>query len=984
MVKGLSSDKKRKNLNFYTMKKLPYIILLAAGVTVTACGDKELDTKSSLSIREEFLTLELQATATTVSNIAVEANVAWVPTVAADGTEWLTAESLSGGQFLQLKATANTSLEVRSTTVSIGASGVPPVQISVAQLGQGAEILLSAERKTMLPEGGRFSVVVTANVSYTISIAEADAGWVSLDTLNKGAGKDTAWFVVAPYTFIFSDRSTLVDFKELSGTAKSLRIIQEKRPYISGSDDFPQDTMLRITGGETDGGSTATGLFEKSYDGDPTTMYHTKTNPTNPVVMSWAVSNAKQLDYLVYTPRSSGPNGTIGKLSIAVQYAGSTAYVPLGDYDFGMVNAASRVDFSPALKNVARVQFSVSTAGTDGTGSFFVSVAEIAFYKRGQGGMDPLEIFTDAACTALKPGITPDDISNIPVELYKSIAVALNNPNPDQVAAYREFRMGEFHPYYSPTLDAARNKTAKFGVRENPTGISVSTGEELTVLASGIPSGQSISLKVQAIAGHSETVKGYDLGPSVNIVNGANSIKLPTFAGSPGLVYVQYQINSEGALPNPVKIHFAKGGKLNGYFDNRRYAAEDFQRILSASDADNLYFDIIGKYASVTLKKANISQPARGKEFIDAMDSVVWIEWKFAGLLPPPLGYGGQHRTHGYFINLPMAAGVGAYASDYHTAYPDGQFQNLTNPSKLLNETSGTTNREVTWVLGHEHGHVNQLRPAFRWAGMTEVTNNIMAQYLQTHLCDYFPTSKSTRLTSRLWYDNRYQLGANTYFIADVPHNTAAVDVWLKLVPFWQLHLYLTDVLGKGTIPSAGFYADVYEYYRKSDPNASSRTAGQHQLEFVKVVCQKANLNLEAFFTQWGFLRPINESVNDYGEASLNIAQAQIDATLTLIRQYPSPATPVIHYINDDNVSLYQNNTAIVQGGKYTVFGSTILVPPMTWSGVVAWELYDGSLGTLKQVFVNNTKMSSYAGVSSGDKLYAVSVAGDRVEVGRN
>jgi hypothetical protein len=969
------------------MKKFLYTVFLAASsVAAVACGtDDELKTPPGVTIREEFLTHEFRATDTTV-NIIVMANVDWVATVSSDGIGWLTAENTNEGRYLQLKVTPNPDLTVRSAKVSVSASGVPSIEITVTQLGQAPNVLLSPPIKSLPAEGGRFSIAITANVAYTVAIAAADTSWLSLEALKKGAAKDTAWFVVRPATSFSSERIAEVAFKiEGSNSPSILTIVQAKQEYTSGSEDFPQDTMLKITGGNSNRGQYSTDRFENSYDGNTATMYHSSTTGATPIVMTWIIENAAQLDYLVYTPRSSGTNGNIGTLTILVKYVGVADYVSAGDYDFGMSSSSSRVDFTPALENVERVQFSVRTAATDGTGNLFANVAEIEFYKRGQGGIDPLVIFTDLACTELKPGVTQADIDAIPVELYKSIAVVLNNPNLDQVAAYREFRIGEFRSYYNPALDATRNKTAKYGVRENPTGISVSSGEELIVLADGIPAGQSVSLKVQAIAAHSDAHSGYDAGPSVSIANGANNIKLPAFEGGPGLLYVQNQCNSEAQLPTPVKIHFAGGSKVNGYFDSRRHAPEDFQRILSASTTENLYFDIIGKYASVTLKKTNISQPERGKEFIDAMDSVIWIEWRFAGLLPPPLGYGGQHRTHGYFINLPMKAGVGAYATDYHTAYPDAQFATLTNLSKLLNETTGTTNRENTWVLGHEHGHVNQLRPAFRWAGMTEVTNNIMAMYLQTTLGDYFSTSKNTHLTSRLWYSDYYQKGMNTYFHTGLPHNGSGRDVWLQLVPFWQLHLYLTDVLGKGTIPSAGFYADVYEYYRKSDPNASSRTAGGHQLKFVEVICQKANLNLEDFFTSWGFLRPVSESVNDYGEASLNITQAQINATLATIRQYPAPTgAKELQYINDDNINLYKNNTAIGQGGNYTVVGGKITVPPMTWSGVVAWELYDGTLGTLKQVYVNNTKMSSYAGVSSGDKLYAVSAAGERVEVGRN
>lgn len=749
----------------------------------------------------------------------------------------------------------------------------------------------------------------------------------------------------------------------------------------NGADTLPDDVRIAITGGGSNGGQYGSNAFAKSYDGDAATFYESAEHAPVPCLLTWSLQAADRIDYLVYTPRTDNINGAINELDILVKHTGSAVFESVGSYAWGASREPSRVEFIPALENVAEVQFSVRSASTTAT---TVNTAEIAFYKKGTSSFDPLTLFTDASCSELRQDISLSDVNNCPVALYQHIAQQLMNPA--TADAYREFRIGEFGAYYNPQLDASRNKTAQYSIRDNPTGIKVDAGDELIVFVSGIPAGQNVSLKVQGLSAY--TNSGYVFssasGPSFMLANGVNKIHVPSFAAGSGLIYVQYQVNTEMPLPDKVKIHFASGCSVNGYYDSRRHTSGDYARIVGAAAYD--YFDVIGKYAAITFKTAAMrSNAARGRDFIDAMDSVVWIEWKFAGLLPPPLGYGGRHRTHAYFVNLPMSEGVGAYATDYFTAYPDGTCQELANPRILLNEDG--SHREVNWVLGHEHGHVNQLRPAFKWVGMTEVTNNIMANYLQTNLGDYFPSSRSTHETSRLLYSNYYETAANYYFVGspgDVSHGGTGRDVWKQLVPFWQLHLYLTEVLGKGATPS-GLYADVYEHYRSSDPNAGSRSNGEHQLEFVKVVCQKANLNLENFFRAWGFLTPVDVTLTDYGSARLQVTQAQIDAALTQIRQYPAPAdAKEFQYITDANVGIFRDNAAMAAGGNWrstTTFSHAYM--PDGWTNAVAFELRDGSAsGTLKAVLLMNQSGQSKA-IAAGDKIYAVSAAGDRVEVPR-
>lgn len=83
-----------------------------------------------------------------------------------------------------------------------------------------------------------------------------------------------------------------------------------------------------------------------------------------------------------------------------------------------------------------------------------------------------------------------------------------------------------------------------------------------------------------------------------------------------------------------------------------------------------------------------------------------------------------------------------------------------------------------------------------------------------------------------------------------IPHNSSQADVFERLVPFWQLKLYMIDVLKKK------FYHDLYEYFRTYDYealNADKYTQGVYQLDFVRQVCRISGLNMLDFLRSGDF-----------------------------------------------------------------------------------------------------------------------------------
>lgn len=247
---------------------------------------------------------------------------------------------------------------------------------------------------------------------------------------------------------------------------------------------------------------------------------------------------------------------------------------------------------------------------------------------------------------------------------------------------------------------------------------------------------------------------------------------------------------------------------------------------------------------------------------------------------------------------------VSPNASDYRTVYNYSQSyaEPFCNPDKFAARC---------WGPAHEVGHCNQTRPGLKWAGTTEVTNNLTALFVQTsfgqpcklQVDKITPKDESGKLLPKaLIYD------AAIAFIVDGKRahclpNVADIVRETQVVPFWQLKLYLVDALGK-----TDFYHDLYEYFRNNpSPSSNGKNAGLDQLDFVRQVCRISGLNMLDFFEKWGFLREVNTTLNDYGSKSFIVTKNQIDELKKEIEaeNYAMPALDV-YKITDNTWESYK------------------------------------------------------------------------------
>ena len=567
-------------------------------------------------------------------------------------------------------------------------------------------------------------------------------------------------------------------------------------------------------------------------------------------------------------------------------------------------------------------------------------------------GYDPLTLFTDQTCSALKTGITDEDIKACKSDFHKNIALYL------KAGKYpSEFRIQEYKAYPHPDTQAKANKTSPYSLLDNPTGMAIGNGEELVIFV-GETAGQKIQIRIQDLAVPGDDGFG---GISYTLNEGVNQIHAP----KKGLIYILYH-TEDFETARPVKIHIASG-HVNGYFDVTKHSGSDWKRLRDA--AKEPFFDVIGKYAHLTFPtKDFILYTPDGKALIEAYDKIVESEMLLMGLFK----YNKVFKNRMYF-NVTYRGYM--YATSYHTAYHESTMPDLCDVSKLTDKS--------LWGPCHEVGHCNQTRPGLKWHGTTEVTNNIMSMYLQNSIFKRDSHLQTTKLNDGS--PNRYAKAWTEIIAANAPHcDFKSNDVFCKLVPFWQLELYFGNVLGQTPLQQddkGGFYPDVYEYVR-THPDLN--TAGEQQTEFVYICSQVAQMDLTDFFTKWGFLTPVETTIDDYGNGQVKVTQARIEEIKQRVASlnYPQPNV-ALEYITDNNWKLYQNPQPVIEGQAMRS-GNTLKMTD--WKNVVAYEVTNKEG---KKIFISEGILFPDAAASftintdweEGFKVYAVSASGERTEV---
>lgn len=857
-------------------------------------------------------------------SLALEHNVSALRVKFSEGEpSWLSARVTPNA--LVCIARPNDGEDARTTRLTLTGAGITET-VTVTQTGMVPFIGSSAQEYTIDEYGGHLTIEVVANRSFDVVIPE-DADWLRLESIGT---ESPVLVTLSVEALTEGSRTAVVTLKERDGqTTSSFSVTQKAGEGYTPKSELTVPTDIKVVPVSGNASSFHQGEgIENAFDGkfDDDKLYHSAwdNSPADyfPITLEFNFDGGKDLSYLIYYPRQNGPNGRFKEIEVWGKGSALKDYALLKSVNLEGSATPSKVVFEKTLLGAECIRIVVKSGTGDRKG--FASASEIEFYQNNPDKFDLLSVFSDTSASALKAGITEEEIKKIKVPVYRQIAYHLFKGDYP-----REFRIDSFKAFPHPDTEKEYNHTGyALSLFDNPTGIVVKKDQDLLVLV-GDTGGHKLGL----------FVVNYDVpgGDGVNarkmltLEEGANLLKMP----QDGHLYLAYNTDDWQTAPE-IKVHFANG-LVQGYYDSQKHAPEKYMEILNNASASQ-YLDVLGKYAHLAfpVKDFRAAQPRDGLGLANLYDNLVKMEFDFLGLFK----YDRPFHNRAFF-SVHYNPDLYLYATDYHTAYSYGSIQSLLSVDGVKRES---------WGLAHELGHQLQTTPGVKWHGMTEVTNNIMSLYIQT---EYGNTARIQAESNGVYatrYDKAYALFQIEDYAGDpssfayagqlVPYlgrkNEIYSDVFEMLVPLWQIQLYFSKVKG-----NQDFYKDIYEQARKEYNSDMKKSDGQVQLDFVRKASISAGMDLTDFFDKWGFFRLMDQNVMDYSNKRIVISSADVSSAKSKIALLGlPPVTDKIEYICDGNWQYFRDKTPVTGSGSATVSGNVVIIPQNAYRGVVAYEFY--------------------------------------------
>lgn len=516
----------------------------------------------------------------------------------------------------------------------------------------------------------------------------------------------------------------------------------------------------------------------------------------------------------------------------------------------------------------------------------FLSLMGISLVSKAQSADElaavyaDLRFFQSPMALALKPDVRAADIELINHRGLRDVAEQLLADGYDTA-----YRYAHYEAYLSPTALGQQLMIGDgYSKYENITGVYLPIGQHL-VLVDGIADDKEVNLVIpnwnrRAPAGIEPTKDPAGWGihkRTYRLHNGVNLINLKEFDG---LAYIDYYTD-DLETERPVQVHFA-GAPVNGYFDISKHDDLDWDRLLA--QAVYPIIDARGQYSQVAYPVEDFIRYAggRGVELISNYDTLVYRQHRLLGL-----------EKYGRVPNNRILARVNYNYYMFRDA--DGVAYMGTKPGNampLVVDPDRVISGDPCWGFSHEVGHVHQLRPHFNWGGLGEVSNNVFSLYVTTSFGN----------PSRISEQENYKKARKQIIEKEISY-LQDEDVFNRLVPFWQLHLYFSRVAD-----NPDFYPDLFEAFRKQGEaeqvNRRQRGRGwsdrggnpaPYQLNFVKTACEVSQTDLTDFFNQYGFFAVGTFEYEDYGQYRYEMTQEMVDACLAEIRamNLPKPTTDI-------------------------------------------------------------------------------------------
>ncbi len=838
-------------------------------------------------------------------------------------------------------------LGLLALALGVQTAGAQSLQLD-ADDTKAAYILTNKNTVNVGYNAGFTTVAVMANTDYTVT-KEEGADWLSY---RKEANGNLTLFSQYYYDALLT-RSAQLTLTTADGSySRTLVVVQDKNT----SAEELGDKALAIKSGKADSSQGGQGI-ENAFDGDPSTLWHSSWDGCSfPTKVEFTFADAGHVDYMLYSPRTSGANGNWGEISVSYATADApTSFVEAGEADFQESSASSVFRFGEnGVDNVKTVRVTIKSASSDQAKNF-ASCAEIGFFQYDQSFTQAIgDVFTSPLCNELKPGTDAAAVAKVANPYLRQLAYTMLEGGYSQ-----EFRVGEFGCYKTRgTLQRELLTSAGYDKYENPTGIYFNSGDKVVVFAEGIDDQYPVQLCIANFSNANDIETEGQQESYYALRNGANVIK----ALNRGNGYVSYFNDNFESAPQ-VKLHFAMATET-GYFDAARHTDADYQRFLANAKSD--IFDIVSKRLHVAAPIANLKArtPLKGEKLALLYDSLIYREREIMGL--PQAGI--EPKNHQFA--RPVRSGM--FADGIGAAAAFGSF----------NEWVSADNFGF-WGMAHELGHVNQITPGFKWSGCGETTNNIYSAWVEHKLgaanaygdgshrledeisgIGEYGWTRGGRFEAYLeegvrkgvswqlqdgpdYHGNDY----NSVTVADQDENGKQLgqvttksrnfDHFVKVVPFWQLTLWTEEV---GANPGA--FGRLIGSYRDGFDQTKFNTNGKKQVEMMRRMCEATGYNLLPFFEKAGLNRPIKAYIEDYSPGWNIITQSMLDELKADVEAKGYKEAPAaLNYINAYNWTRFRDKVALTDAGLNSgctaLNNNRIQVDNDTWAGAVGYETYD-------------------------------------------
>ncbi len=550
---------------------------------------------------------------------------------------------------------------------------------------------------------------ITSNVDYTVT---SDADWVSVRKADNGVV-----YVHVQYNKLGEERTAHVVFaNEDSKLSETLTITQSRNESFK---ELPKNIQVSVASATANTTNSGYGI-EKTYDNNESTFWHSQWQPsnfkvseTNPAILTYNFKNVDHIDYIEYVTRQDGnSNGNFGKVEVYAKCGSETTYTLITTIDLG--NSGGPIALgTTGLDDVKSIQLKVLSAANNNA-----SCAEMRFMKYNSEAVDYNALFTDSSMSALKEGVTKEQIQTIKYDFIRDLALGLLDKSYD-----KNYRVGEYTAKLSyVTQSNIWNAPGKYyDQRQGVTGINITKGQH-AIAVSGLPEGKSVPMIVTAwyvgkdgsnFDGGNPQSFSYSLHNGLNFVNYNFDYD--------GLAYICYYADANPKLQPKLTVHFINGD-VNGYLSQDK--TNDEMHELTAN-AKNVCMDVLGKKVHSVWTSEGLHKYCKAtdgtsigyRQYMNVLDSL--IQWEHDLLGFKKYNSEPDNRTMAY-TNYTYYMFQGGFGVSFHH----------NQESRVLNcKTLVYNDNDAIWGLSHEWGHQHQMHPYFCWAGMSEVTNNMNSYY---------------------------------------------------------------------------------------------------------------------------------------------------------------------------------------------------------------------------------------------------------------